>query len=161
MRPSLVIRRDTREVRALLVAIVLLTVAGSMEGRNVRAASQAQTEQKATCFDPLVIQGRITGIQGTVVTVKSPNGYPGGPGGHAQFVVAGPSFTIDISRARILLPDGKQLDRLPLEVGDHALMVLSGPGPTPPAPGGAHNVNHAYAASIVQRIVQGDTFISH
>ena len=55
-------------------------------------------------------------------TVKTPDGYPGGPGMHAQFVTAGPAFTVDISHARVLLPDGRQTDKRPLAVGDRVLM---------------------------------------
>ena len=62
------------------------------------------------------------------MTVKTPDGYPGGPGVHAQFVTAGPTFRVDVSRARVLLPDGKQADELPLAVGDRVLMVLSWTG---------------------------------
>jgi hypothetical protein len=90
--------------------------------------------------------------------VKTPDGYPGGPGIHAQFVIAGPTFKVDISRARVLLPDGKQADKLPLAVGDHVLAVLSGESPVPGSP---PNVNRTYFASIIERVVQSDKIITH
>ena len=50
----------------------------SVTGREVRADSQNQVDRQPASSEPLVIQGRITGIQGTLVTVKVPDGYPGG-----------------------------------------------------------------------------------
>jgi hypothetical protein len=105
-----------------------------------------------------VIQGRVTGIQDVLVTVKTPAGYPGRAGVHAQFVTAGRIFTVDMSHARILLPDGKQVDKVPLAVGDRILMVLNGADTGPSSPG---NINRTYAASIIERIVQSDSIVSH
>ena len=142
-----------RRMYAALAAGILLTGLGSVKGREVRTDSQTQPASSG----PLVIQGRITGIEGTLVTVKTPDGYPGKPGVHAQFVIAGPAFKVDTSGARVLLPDGKQADKLPLVVGDHVLMVLSGPDPRSPA----RNVNQIYFASIIERIVESDRIITH
>jgi hypothetical protein len=133
--------------------MLLATMCGVM-GREFRADSQTQVHRS----EPLVIQGRITGIQGALVTVKTPDGFPGGPGGHAQFVTAGPIFRVDVSRARVLLPDGKQIDKLPLAVGDRVLMVLTGPDLGSAEPG---SVSLTYSASIVERVVQGDKIITH
>ena len=137
---------------------MLLTALYNVTGREVQADSQNQVDRQPASSEPLVIQGRITGIQGAVVTVKTPDGYPGGPGGHAQFVIAGPTFRVDVSRARVLLPDGKQTDKLPLAVGDRVLIVLTGPdsGSAEPA-----SVSRTYSASIVERVVQGDKIITH
>jgi len=146
-----------RKIYAALAAVMLLMGLGSVKGREVRADSQTQPASS----EPLVIQGRITGIQGALVTVKTPDGYPGGPGVHAQFVIAGPTFKVDTSRARVLLPDGKQSDKLPLVVGDRVLMVLSGPDPGSPPPGSPGNVNQTYFASIIERIVQSDRITTH
>ena len=119
-----------------------MTVLGCLQGQEIRAASE-----------PIVIQGRITAIQDELVTVKTPDGYPGGgPGVHAQFVTAGPAFKVDISRARVLLPDGKQPDKLPLAIGDRVLIVLSGP---------TSGVDQSYSASIIERLVQGDKVATH
>jgi hypothetical protein len=142
----------------LLGAMILLPVLCSVSVRGVRASSRNQMERQPSSSEPLVIQGRITGIQGTLVTVKLPNGYPGGPGGHPQFVTAGPIFRVDVSRARILLPDGRQTDRQPLAVGDHVLMVLTAPDSGSAEPG---SLGPTYSASIVERVVQGDKIITH
>jgi len=105
-----------------------------------------------------VIQGRITALQGTLVTVKLPDGYPGGPGAHAQFVTRGPSFRVDISHARVLLPDGSQTDKLPLALGDRVVMVLKRPDSTS---AGSGSPSLTYSASIVERVVPGDRVITH
>lgn len=136
---------------------MLFTALYSVMGRAVRADSQNQVDRQPASPEPLVIQGRITGIQGAVVTVKTPDGYPGGPGGHAQFVIAGPTFRVDVSRARVLLPDGKETDKLPLAVGDRVLMVLTVPVRSPEP----SIVSRTYSASIVERVVQGDKITTH
>jgi hypothetical protein len=146
--PNAIIRRRSRKIYAPLAASLLLMVLGSVKGREVSSY-------------PLVIQGRITTIQGALVTVKTPDGYPGGPGIHAQFVTAGPTFKADVSRARVLLPDGKQADTLPLAVGDRVLMVLSRPDSGSPAPASPANVNQTYFASTIERIVLSDKIVTH
>ena len=133
----------------LLGAIILLT------GRGVLARPQDQVDRQRASPELLVVQGRITGIQDTLVTIKLPDGYPGAS--HAQFVTAGPIFRVDITRARILLPDGKQADKLPLAVGDRVLMVLTGPDSGSEEP----RVSATYSASIVERVLQGDKIITH
>jgi hypothetical protein len=143
------------ETYVLLGAIMLLAPLSSMTGREVRTE---QVNQQPASFKTLVIQGRITGIEGTLVTVKVPNGYPGGGGGHPQFVTAGPVFRVDVSHARVLLPDGKQVDKLPLAVGDRVLMVLTGTDAGSKEPG---SVSPIYSASIVERVVQGDRIVTH
>lgn len=127
---------------------MLLTVVGIANGQPGSSES-------------LVIQGGITDIQGDLVTVKTPNGYPGRTGGHAQFVTAGPTFKVDVSRARVLLPDGKQADKVPLAVGDRVLMVLSGPTSGSPAPVNPGNISQTYFASVIERIVQSDKMTTH
>lgn len=161
MGPNAIIRRRSRKIYAPLAASLLLTVLGSVKGREVPANSQTQVYRQPVSSDPLVIQGRITTIQGALVTVKTPDGYPGGPGIHAQFVTAGPTFKADVSRARVLLPDGKQADTLPLAVGDRVLMVLSRPDSGSPAPASPANVNQTYFASTIERIVLSDKIVTH
>lgn len=145
----------------LLAAAIVLTALSSVKGREFQTDSQTQAHRQPASAEPLVIQGRITGIQGTLVTVKTPDGYPGGPGGHPQFVIAGPTFKIDVSRARVLLPDGKQVDKLPLAVDDWVLMVLSASDSVSSAPGSPANVNRVYFASIIERIVHSDNIVTH
>ena len=140
---------------------MLIAALGSLCGRDVGAYGQAQLPQQPVSTELLVIQGRITGIQGNLVTVKTPDGYPGGRGGHAQFVTAGLSFRVDVSRGRVLLPDGKQADKVPLAVGDRVLMVLNGPDSGSPTPASPTNTNQTYFASTIERIVQSDTITNH
>ena len=162
MGSNAIIRRRSRTIYALLAASMLLMALGSVKGREGPADSQTQVHAQPVSSEPLVIQGRITGIQGALVTVKTPDGYPGGPGGHAQFVIAGPAFKVDVSRARVLLPDGKQADELPLTVGDRVLMVLSRPDSGSPAPlGSPANFNQTYFASTIERIVYSDKITTH
>jgi len=155
------IRRRSRRIYASLAASMLLMGLGSVNGREVPADSQTQVYRQPVSSDPLVIQGRITAIQGPLVTVKTPDGYPGGPGMHAQFVTAGPTFRVDVSRARVLLPDGKQADELPLAVGDRVLMVLREPGSGSPEPSSPGNIIRTYFASIIERIADSDKIITH
>ena len=139
------------------VTIFLSALSGVMS-REARANPQTQTQPESAAFEPLVIQGRIATIEGAIVTVKTPDGYPGERGGHAQYVTAGPSFRIDISRARVLLADGRQVDKVPLAVGDRVLVLLTGPDLGRQEPGSA---NRTYFASIVERIVQSDKIVTH
>jgi len=156
-----IIRGRSRKIYALLAAAILLTAIGPVKARELQADSQPQAKRPPASSEPLVIQGRVTGIQGALVTVKTPDGYPGGPGIHAQFVTLGPTFRVDVSRARILLPDGKQPDKTPLAAGDRVLMILSRPDSEPPASGSSRNVDQTYFASIVERIAKGDTVVTH
>ena len=159
MGPTAIIGRRSLKISLLWGAIILLlTVLDSVTGREVRVGSQNQAERQPASSESLVIQGRITGIQGTLVTVKLPNGYPGGEGVHAQFVTAGSIFRVDVARARVLLPDGRQTDKLPLAVGDHVLMVLTKADSRSAEPG---SITPTYSASVVERVVQGDKFITH
>jgi hypothetical protein len=88
------------------------------------------------------------------VTVKTPDG----PGGHAQYVTAGPAFRVDVSRARVLLPDGRLADKVPLAVGDRVLVVLTQPDSGPSGPG---NASKTYSASIVERLIQSEKIVTH
>ena len=140
---------------------MLLTALGGAEGREIQTDSQLEVHRQPPCPEPYVIQGRITGTEGNLVTVKTPDGYPGGPGGHAQFVTAGPSFKVDVSRARVLFPDGKQADQRPLAVGDRVLVVLTAPASESPSSSSSRDINQIYSASIIERLVQRDTITTH
>jgi hypothetical protein len=159
--PDAILRKRSRKIYALLAAAMLLTTLPGVAGSELPRGSQGQVQQQPPSADPFVIQGRITGIQGNVMTVKTPNGYPGGPGGHPQFVTAGPSFRIDVSRARVLFPDGRQVDPRPLAAGDRVLIVLTAPNPGSPANSSPRDTNQIYAASIIERIVQSDNITTH
>jgi hypothetical protein len=155
------IRTRTRQLSTALAASMLLMFLGGLKAQEVPAGSQTPARRESDSHVPLVIQGRITAIHDTLVIVKTPDGYPGGSGVHAQFVMAGPTFKADISNARILLPDGRGVDSRPLAVGDRVLMVLSAPDSKPLAPSVAGNVNQTYFATIVERIAVGDKAITH
>lgn len=161
MRADAINRKRGRKVCGLLAAAMLLTALGSAEGREIQTDSQPQVHRQRASAEPYVIQGRITGIQGNLVTVKTPDGYPGGPGGHAQFVTAGPSFKVDVSRARVLFPDGKQADQRPLAVGDRVLVVLTAPESESPSSSSSRDINKVYSASVIERLVQRDTITTH
>ena len=162
MGSNAMIRGRRRKIYALLAATVLLTEVGSMQAGEARGDdTKSGVHRQSASAEPLVIQGRITGIQGVYMTVKTPDGYPGGPGVHAQFVIAGPAFKVDVSHARVLLPDGKQADPRPLAVGDRVLMVLVGSGSESPAPNGPGNVIHAQVASMIERIADSDKMTTH
>lgn len=153
-----VIRPRTRNTSASLAGCMLLMMFSSVKSQDTPTESQTQEQGGPVLSDLLVIQGRVTAIQGALVTVKTPDGYPGGRGGHAQFVTAGPTFRVDVSRARVLLPDGRQVDKVPLAVGDRVLAVLTGPNPGPSEPG---NISQTYSASIVERVAQSDKIVTH
>lgn len=141
-------------ILALLMLFTLTTALGGGEARGIPTGDRPSSQP---CSESLVIQGRITVIEGAFVTVKTPDGYPGGPGVHAQFVKAGPTVRTDVSHARILLPDGRQPDTRPLGVDDRVVMVLNGPaGPgTPNAPA------HIYVACVVERVAESDKIVTH
>lgn len=155
------IRGHSRSIYALLAATIFLSALSSMMGHEARANPQAQTQPEPAPSEPLVMQGRIAAIEGAIVTVKTPDGYPGGPGGHPEIVLAGPTFKADVSHARVLLPDGRRADTQPLAVGDRVLIVLSSSDSGPPAPNNFVNINRIYTASLVERLVVGDKVITH
>ena len=119
-----------------------------------RAASEHRADGKSAAL--LVIQGRVTEIQDTQVKVKTPDGMPGGPGIHAMYVTSGPTFEVDISHARVLLPDGKHADKAPLAVGEHVVMVLEKLRTK-----AQNNETPAYSASVIERVAAGDSIVTH
>jgi hypothetical protein len=144
--------RGRGEFLKLLAMAMIAAVAGRAGGAEAQAQDAGDAGAPAgDCSGLRVIQGRITAIDGSVVTVKTPDGYPGGPGVHAQFVLRGPEFRVDISASRILLPDGKQDDRQPLAVGERVVAVLS----QTKASGAAA------PAAIVERVSASDRVATH
>jgi hypothetical protein len=152
------IARRSQKICPLLGGIMLLAGLYGLMGHEVRASAQNLVDRQPACSQLLVIQGRITGIQGIIVTVKVPNGYPGKKGGHAQFVIAGPILRVDVSHARVLLPDGKQTDTLPLAIGDRVLMVLAG---SDAGSAESESVRPTYSALTVERVVSDDKITTH
>jgi hypothetical protein len=156
--PNAIIRKRSRTIYLLLAATVLLTALASVKGQGVQADSQTQAHRQCSSSEAIVIQGRVTKIVDALVSVKTPDGYPGEGGGHPLFVVAGPTFSVDITGARLLLPDGKRVDRRSLVVGDRVLMVLSGSDSGSPQ---SSSLTQTYFACIVERIVQSDKVTTH
>lgn len=148
-------------IGALLAATLLLTSIAEAQNRPKQADSQLNGALQPAAAEVTAIQGRITGIQGTVVTIKTPDGYPDRSGGHAQFVTAGPTCRVDVSHARFLLPDGTRADKQPLAVGDRVLVVLNSPVSLQPVLGSPPNAGPPYFASIIERVVQSDRIVTH
>jgi hypothetical protein len=134
-----------------LLALAMVAAVAGREG-GAEAQSDNAGAPAGDCSGLRVIQGRITAIDGSVVTVKTPDGFPGGPGIHAQFVMRGPEFRVDISACRILHPDGKEDDKQPLAVGERVVAVLLQAGATS---GGT------VAAAIVERVSTSDRVTTH
>jgi len=140
------------EFLKLLAMAMVAAVAGgegsaAAQGKNADAGAPA-----GDCSGLRVIQGRITAIDGSVVTVKTPDGFPGGPGVHAQFVMRGPEFKVDISACRILHPDGQEDDKQPLAVGERVVAVLTRAGEATGA---------TVTAAIVERVSTSDRVTTH
>jgi hypothetical protein len=149
-------RKSCGWIRAIFAAAVLF--AASSYALSAQSEGQVQSPNSSAFR---VIQGRITKLDGDRVTVKTPDGYPGGPGIHAQFVTAGPIFEVDIAHSRILLPDGKQTDERPLAAGDRVIMLLREPeaqsGASAPPPG----EKPLYHALIIERTAATDRMVTH
>ena len=155
MGSNAIIRKRSR--RNYVLATILLTLA-SLMGQGVQADSQTQVQRQCASSEPLVIQGRVTRIVDALVSVKTPDGYPGEGGAHPLFVAAGPTFSVDITGARLLLPDGKHVDKRSLVVGDHVLMVLSSSHSGSPQ---SSSLTQTYSACIVERTVESDKITTH
>src|ERR1700691_4565054 len=108
--------RRSAIILALLIFFTLTTAVGGGEAHGIPPGERPSSQP--CCSGSLVIQGRITVIEGAFVTVKTPDAFPGGAGVHAQFVKGGPTLRADVSHARVLLPDGRQPDTRPLAVDD-------------------------------------------
>jgi hypothetical protein len=144
---------------SILLATIVPLIVAYIATATVLSAQTGAQPKIASCA-PVVIQGRVTAVEGTLVTLKTPDAYPGGTGIRPQFVIAGLSFKIDISHARLLWPDGKQVDTRPLAVGDRVLMVLSGPTPGSLVPGNA-TLKETYFATVVERLLASNNVITH
>ena len=156
--PIAIIRKRSRRIYVLLAATMLLTALAGVKGQGVQADSQTQVHRQCGSSEPIAIQGRVTKIVDALVSVKTPDGYPGEGGGYPLFVAAGPTFSVDITGARLLLPDGKRVDRQSLVVGDRVLMVLSG---SDSGSSQSSSPTQTYFACIVERVVQSDKITTH
>src|SRR5580658_7070885 len=140
------------EFLKLLALGMIAAVAGGEGGAEGQAKDAGTGEPAGDCSGLRLIQGRITAIDGSVVTVKCPDGFPGGPGIHAQFVMRGPEFRVDISASKILLPDGKEDDKQPLAVGERVVAVLQD---------ASEAAGATVAAAIVERVSTSDRVVTH
>jgi hypothetical protein len=134
-----------------LLAMAMVAAVAGREG-NAEAQAKDTGAPAGDCSGLRVIQGRITAIDGKVVKVKTPDGFPGGPGIHAQFVMRGPEFRVDISASKILLPDGKEDDKQPLAVGERVVAVLQD---------ASEAAGATVAAAIVERVSTSDRVVTH
>lgn len=155
-----IVRNAGRRICWAQAAVLLFAVPGSVHSNALPAQSEAPV-QGSNSSAVRLIQGRITEIDGDHVTVKTPDGYPGGPGIHAHFVTAGPLFDVDIGHSRILLADGKQTDAQPLQIGDRVAMLLREPEPESGASAAPPGNKPLYHALIVERTVMSDRIVTH
>jgi hypothetical protein len=146
-------KTGARSAWALLARITIALVLSGVAGQHRPAAAQTEGPQKNDST-PLVIQGRIIAIQGNLLTLKTPDVYPGGKGLRPQWVMSGPRFKIDVSHAKVFLADGRRIDKRPLAVGDRVLVVLKIPKEESSGPSALEQI---YSASVVERLVVADT----
>ncbi len=138
-----------------LLAVPLLGTQSQEQGSRTSKHRTVRRAGEAAAL--ILVQGRVTEVHDTMITVKTPDGAPGGEGIHPMYVTSGPTFQVDVSRARFTLPDGKQLDTKPLSVGEHVVMALAKPKLT------ARNRDtiQTYLASVVERVAPGDSIVTH
>jgi hypothetical protein len=164
MKTRTTTRRGNRRIYAAWAATALVATLLSSTSLGVQATAQSpdkgNAHPEASCEGAFVIQGRITKIEGGVVTVKTPDVNPPVQQGRPLYVVAGSKFRVDVSSARTLMPDGKTIDKQPLAAHEHVLMVLSGTAPEP-GPGNPGSAGQIYSASVIERLTQSDVIELH
>lgn len=138
------------------IAPIVLLLAASVGG-NVLAA-QTGVQPKSDSCTIFVIQGRITAVAADLVTLKTPDVYPTGKGLRPQWLMSGPTFKIDVSRAKVFFPDGKRIDKRPLAVGDRVVMILKGPSSQSSLPSARERT---YSASIIERLMVDSSSSAH
>lgn len=158
------VRGKDREFRGRSMGLVLLlaSVCVAFAQRVPAAPKQAKTTSEQ-CV-PLVIQGRITAVSGNVITLKTPDDYPGTGGIHSQAVGLGPTYRADVSHGHVLLPDGRRPDTRPLAVGEYVLVVLKIGSSSPsaaPSFGRQGTTEQMYSAMIIERLAGAERFIGH
>lgn len=98
----------------------------------------------------LVIQGKVIAIRGTVVTVKTPNIQTS-----PAVIIAGPAFSVDISKATFQSASGKSIEPTPTLIIGDSIIVAGTKGETPvsaiPTPAGP---NKLILAEVVAKIVE-------
>jgi hypothetical protein len=152
MQSSANIRSRRGQILWLLAGGIVAGIAAS-GGNEMAAQEGSSAASSGDCSGLRVVQGRITAIDGNFLSVKTPDGFPGGgPGIHAQFVTRGPEFRVDISAGRVLQPDGQQEDKQPLVVGERVVVVLHQSGEASGA---------TVTAAIVERVSTSDRVATH
>lgn len=126
-----------------------MLVAGSI-ALPITAIAQSVVNPPLTDLAPLLlIQGKVTAITGTIVTVKTPNTRTS-----PAVIIAGPTFTVDISDAIFQSTSGKSITPPPTLVVGDAVAIAGRQGTTPataiPTPAGP---NKLIIAEVVAKIV--------
>ena len=101
---------------------------------------------------PLLIQGRITAVDGDVVAVKTPDHGPGlshGPGIHSMLIALGKTYSVNIATAAFEAWDGTTMPGIKLKVGDSVVMMLK-PSIDPAALLTDKSVPNTYVASLIE-----------
>lgn len=87
----------------------------------------------------LVIQGKVTAIQGTLITVKTPDIKT-----TPTVVIAGPTFNVDTTDATFQTPSGKSMTPKPVLIVGDSIVAAGIAGVTPalavPAPAGPNKL---------------------
>ena len=96
--------------------------------RGIKPIAVSHLHRKATPAPmPMLIQGRVTAVEGDVVAVKTPDHGPGlshGPGIHSMLIALGKTYSVNIATAAYEAWDGTTMPGLKLKVGDSVVMVL-------------------------------------
>lgn len=144
------ITRNSFLTRTLLLWCTGLAGIGMMVGATlqVNAAPEAGGRAEAA---PLLIQGRVTEVNGALVMVRTPNHGPGlnPPRGrvHSMAIMAGRIYKVDTAGAVFQGPEGLPSNGEKLAVGDRVVMILQGPLPKQP------NEAIPYHAQVIEHTV--------
>lgn len=126
-----------------------MLVAGSVVPLTTLAQSDVVNVPVTDTAPLLVIQGKVTAIRGTVVTVKTPDTRTS-----PAVIIAGPTFSVDISGATFQSASGKSITPPPALVVGDAVAIAGRQGATPasavPTPAGP---NKLIIAEVVAKIV--------
>ena len=127
-----------------------LVVAGTVALPLTTLAQSDLVNPAVTDVAPLLlIQGKVTGIRGSVVIVKTPDTRTS-----PAVIIAGPTFNVDISSATFQSATGKSITPPPTLVVGDSIAVAGRQGATPvsaiPTPAGP---NKLIIAEVVATIV--------
>jgi hypothetical protein len=118
-----------------------------LAGTTVSLSALSQVTVPAPVAPLLLIQGKVTAVQGTLLTVKTPDTRTS-----PAVIIAGPTFNVDISGATFQTASGKAMTPQPILVIGDSVVVAGPAGVSPalavPAPAGP---NKLIVASVVSR----------